>query len=146
MICSNCKSEMPDNMKFCTKCGTSLGNGAPILQQAPTYQKVQQGTVYNSTSQYIPQMPMEMQLQELQKKNKGLKIWVGVLAATTVMSIFFWISSSNDLQYLYNHEKERATQAENQLNYYENRGAFDKTVDAVDSWVDIIAPIVDMVK
>lgn len=146
MICHNCKSEMPDNMKFCTKCGTSLSNSAAVVQQASTYQKVQQVPAYNSVPQYTQQIPVEMQLHELQKKNKSLKIWVGVLAATTVLSVFCWISSANDLQYLYNHEKERATQAENQLNYYENRGAFDKTVDALDSWLDIVAPIVDMVK
>lgn len=128
MICHNCKSEMPDNMKFCTKCGISLRNDAAVVQQAPAYQKEQQMSVYNSASQYAPQIPIGMQLHKAQKKNKTLKVWVGVLAATTVMFIFLWITSLSE------------------LNYYENRSAFDKTVDAVDSWVDILGPIVDMVK
>lgn len=135
MICHNCKSEMPDNMKFCTKCGTSLRYDAAAVQQAPTYQKVQQVPAYNSVPQYTPQIPIEMQLHELQKKNKSLKIWVGILAALTVWFCFSWIWTA-----------DVANQTQYKLDTYENRGAFDKTVDALDSWLDIVAPIVDMVK
>lgn len=138
MNCPNCKSEIPDNTKFCIKCGTSLRNEQRGFQQVKASQMAQRVSAYDGGTLHIPQMPIEIQLQQLYKKNKTLKIWVGVLVVTTVLSIFCWISTANDMNVLYSYEKERADEAEERLYNYENRSPVDETIDVIDSWLDII--------
>lgn len=120
MYCSKCGNNLEENAKFCQKCGTSVSVPNMSASQqpvnvAPTTQQAAYGTILTTTT-----MP---------KKNNIILIALGVAVAVLAIMLISMQSEKSSLE-------TQNSNLERQMYDYENRNKIDKTIDAIDSWID----------
>lgn len=87
MFCPNCGNQVPDNMSFCTVCGSRLNANAAAVNQQP-YMQVQQEYVQPKSVHQYAYAPVA-ELQPPKKSGVGVKVIIAVATVVAVAAIVF---------------------------------------------------------
>lgn len=141
MICTKCGTILLDNAKFCTKCGNPTPKSDTTIQEQPTSNTGNSTQVPNNIAMSTKQ-PEHIIIPNIQqppyyintvgfipKQNKTLNIVGGIVIAALIVIIILLVDKNYELNM-------QVAEHEYWINQYENRGTVDKTIDAVDSWLD----------